>query len=298
MHLKEFQNACDHENHSLGKLTKMGSIWSTERGKIHSSSELNEEKVELAQEDSDSNCEDIFYETVDNVSSSDGDLALQKLSAETQNSCTKVPHETGSTVGELKGEMSLTYHHHEEKISDSVACEISSDLSNYNTELSRDSRKATEECEEKDTKTKKWTSGSCRDLPFILEEEDQVLECSNFSLPVIAKEKFFRERHFKSISDSQMFASVNSSQELKPDIPRSCSWQVDVDCFRSKKRKKPPKKYLRTKEQNLQNDDVHVNKRSATRDKQELYTESYLTSSEMATQEMMARRKVLDLRRW
>lgn len=93
-----------------------------------------------------------------------------------------------------------------------------------------------------------------------------------------------------------MFASVNSSQELKPDVPRSCSWQVDVDCFKSKKRRKPPKKYLRTKEQDLQSNDG--NKRSGTTDKQELYTGSYLTFSEMATQEMMARRKVLDLRRW
>lgn len=93
-----------------------------------------------------------------------------------------------------------------------------------------------------------------------------------------------------------MFVSVDSSQQLKPEIPRSCSWQVDVDCFKSKKRKKPPKKYQRAKEQDLQYDDV--NKRSATRDKQELFTESYLASSEIATQEMMARRKVLDLRRW
>ena len=272
----------------------MGSIWSSERGtKIHSSSHLNEERGELAQEDSDSNCEEIFYETVDNVSSSNGDLALQKLSAETQNSYTKEPHETTSTTGdEAKGEKSFTYHQQEEKISDSAVYEKCSDLSNNNTEASRDSLIATEECEEKDTKTKKWTSVPCRDLP-LLEEEDKVLECSNFSLPLISEEKVFREKHFKSISDPQMFASVDYSQEPKPDIPRSCSWQVDVDCFKSKKRKKPPKKYLKAKDQ--QHGDV--NKKFATRDK-ELFTESYLVSSEMATQEMMARRKVLDLRRW
>ena len=278
----------------------MGSIWSTERGKIHSSSELNEERGELAKEDSESNCEDIFYETVDNVSSSNGDLSPQKLSDDSENSCIKEPHvhKTSTILGETKGEISFTYHQQEEKIPDSVVYEKSSDLSNYNTEASRDSRIATEECKEQDTKTKKWTSVSRRDLPLLEEEDDQVLECSNFSLPVIAEEKVFRERHFKSISDPQMFASVNSSQELKPDIPRSCSWQVDIDCFKSKKRKKPPKKYLRARdlEQDLQNEDT--NKRSATRDKQELHTESYLASSEMATQEMMARRKVLDLRRW
>jgi len=278
----------------------MGSIWSTERGKIHSSSELNEERGELAKEDSESNCEDIFYETVDNVSSSNGDLSPQKLSDDSENSCIKEPHvhKTSTILGETEGEISFTYRQQEEKIPDSVVYEKSSDLSNYNTEASRDSHIATEECKEQDTKTKKWTSVSRRDLPLLEEEDDQVLECSNFSLPVIAEEKVFRERHFKSISDPQMFASVNSSQELKPDIPRSCSWQVDIDCFKSKKRKKPPKKYLRARdlEQDLQNEDT--NKRSATRDKQELHTESYLASSEMATQEMMARRKVLDLRRW
>lgn len=296
MQLKQLQEACNHENHSVGKLTKMGSIWSTERGKIHSSSELNEERGELAQEDSDSNCEEIFYETVDNASSSNGDLTPQKLSADSENSCIKEPHETSAIVGEAKGEISFTHHQQEEKISDSAVYEISRDLSKVNTEASRDSLIATEESEEKekDTKTKKWTSVSCRNLP--LHEEDQVLECSNFSLPPIAEEKVFRGRHFKSISDPQMFASVNSSQELKPDVPRSCSWQVDVDCFKSKKRRKPPKKYLRTKEQDLQSNDG--NKRSGTTDKQELYTGSYLTFSEMATQEMMARRKVLDLRRW
>lgn len=276
----------------------MGSIWSTERGKIHSSSELNEERGELAKEDSESNCEEIFYETVDNISPTNGDLPQQKLSADSENSCLKEPHETtcSTLFGEAKDEIGFACHQQEEKISDSLAYEISSDLSNDNTEASRDSRIATEECKEKDTKTKKLTGVSYRDLPLL--EDDQVLECSNFSLPVIAEEKVFRERHFKSISDPQMFTSGDPSLELKPDIPRSCSWQVDVDCFKSKKRKKPPKKYLRAREQDLQNGDA--SKRSATRDKQELhvYTESYLASSEMATQEMMARRKVLDLRRW
>ena len=276
----------------------MGSIWSNERGKIHSSSELNDERGELAQEDSDSNCEETFYETADNVSSSNGDLALQKLSAETQNSCTKEPHETSTTGDEAKGEIiSFAYHQQEEKIPDSAVHDKCSDLSN--TEASGDSRIATEECEEKDTKTEKWTSVSCRDLP-LLEEEDQVLECSNFSLPLISEEKVFREKHFKSISDPQMVTSVDFSQELKPDIPRSCSWQVDVDCFKSKKRKKPPKKYLKAKDKELQYGDVSkkISATSATRDKQELFTESYLACSEMANQEMMARRKVLDLRRW
>ena len=277
----------------------MGSIWSAERVRIHSSSELNEERRELALEDSDSNCEEIFFETVDNVSSSNGDLTLQKLLTDSENSCTKERHETRlnicTTEGEVKGEISFTYHQQEEKIPDSAVYEISSDLSNFNTEASRNSRIANGECEEEDTKTKKWASVSCRGLP-LLEEEDQVMECSNFSLPVISEEKVFRERHFKSISDPQMFASVDSSEEIKPDIPRSCSWQVDVDCFKSKKRKKPPKKYLRAKERDLEQDDA--NKRPTTRDKQELYTESYLVSAELVTQEMMARRKVLDLRRW
>lgn len=129
----------------------MGSIWSSERGQIHSNSDFNEERGELTQEDSDSNSEEIFYETADNVSSSNGDFALQKLSAETQNSCTNDPHETGTTGGEAKGEISFAYHQQEEKISDSGVCEKCSDLSNNNTEAWRDSRIATEECEEKAT---------------------------------------------------------------------------------------------------------------------------------------------------
>lgn len=297
MHLKQLQKARDHEKHSEEKLTRMGLIWSiTERGKIHNSSELNEERGELTQGDSDSNPEEIFYETVDNVSSSNGDLAqnIQKL-AETENSLTKESYETSTTAGEVN--LISLYHQQKEKISESAVYETSSTLSNFNTEALKDCLIATEECQEKDSKTTKWpwTNVSCRDLP-LLEEEDQVVECSNFSLPLISEEKVFREKHFKSTSDPQMFVSVDSSQQLKPEIPRSCSWQVDVDCFKSKKRKKPPKKYQRAKEQDLQYDDV--NKRSATRDKQELFTESYLASSKIATQEMMARRKVLDLRRW
>jgi len=221
----------------------MGLFWSTERGKVHSSSELNEDSGELAQEDSDSNCDEIFYESVDNVSSLHGDLAPQNLSlpadsAVVNSRSMKKQQETSTVAVEAKGEIRTTYHQQEVKIPDSSVYKIR-DLSNFNAEASRNSRIATGECEEEDTK--KWTSVSCRDLP-LLEEEDQVMECSNFSLPVISEKKVFRDRHFKSVSDPQMLASVDSSQELRPDIPRSCSWQVDVECFKSKKRKKPPKK--------------------------------------------------------
>lgn len=272
----------------------MGSIWSTERGKIHSSSQLNEERGELTQDDSDSNCEEIFYETVDNVSSTNGETVLQEF--ETENNCIK---ESNETTCNTTCEVSSTVCKPEQKIPD-LELGITSNINtgNSNTGTSKDSLLATEECEEKDQlpKNEKWTNSSWRVSP-LLKEEDRVMECSTFSLPLILEEKVFRGNQVKSTSEGSD-PEINSSHQVKPEIRRSCSWQVDVDCFKPKKRKKPPKKYLRDKERNFQDDDNDTSHRSAASDKQEVYMESCLTSTEIVTQEMMARRKVLDLRRW
>ncbi|KAL9965927.1 hypothetical protein ACROYT_G029794 [Oculina patagonica] len=270
----------------------MGLIWSTERGKIHNSSQLNEEKGELTQDDSDSDCEEIFFEAVDNVPSN-GDLVLQDL--DTKNSCVKESYEITCNA---TYEESSTVCEPEQKIPESAVHEITSNINNFNAGTSRVSFIATEECKEKDFKSEKWLTNSSWKVPPLLREEDQVMECSTFSLPLISEEKVFRGKHVKSISDPQMFESVNFSHQAKPEIPRSCSWQVDVDCFKPKKRKKPPKKYLRDKEHDFQDDNDDTKHRTAASNKQDLYKGSSLTSMETVTQEMMAGRKVLDLRRW
>lgn len=276
------------------KISKMGLIWSTERGKIHNSSQLNEEKGELTQDDSDSDCEEIFYETVDNLSSN-GDSVLQEL--ETKNSCVKASYQITCKLNTIC-EVSSTVCEPEQKSTESAVHEITSNINNFNTGTLRDSLLATEECEQKDTKSGKWRTNSSWKVPPLHEEKDQVMECSTFSLPLITEEKVFQGKHIKSTSDPQMFESVNSSHQVKPEIPHSCSWQVDVDCFKPKKRKKPPKKYLRDKERDFQDDNDDTKHRTAASNKRDLYTGSSLTSMEIATQEMMAGRKVLDLRRW
>lgn len=271
----------------------MGTIWSsTERGRVHNSSQLNEERGDrLTQEDTDSNCEEIFYETVGNVSSNDI-LVVQEL--ETEIRCTKKSNESSETQTCIKlATAEEVCCQQEEKIPQADVHRITNtNVNNFNTEASRSSPSVSEKCEEDTLSTKinieKWANSSHRARdPLLVKEE---VECSTFSLPLISEEKVFSGKHVKSMSDPEMFAS---------DIPPSCSWQVDVDCFKSKKRnRKPPKKYLKAKEHDLQADYNDANRRSASTDKRKLYTESCLASKEIATQEMMAGRKVLDLRRW
>ena len=88
----------------------MGLIWSTVHGKVQNNSQLNEEKEvseELTQDDSDTNSDEIFFETVDIVSSQKDDLVVQEL--ETQN----MSSYTSSRPGY---EVSLDESTHEEKI--------------------------------------------------------------------------------------------------------------------------------------------------------------------------------------
>ena len=121
------------------------------------------------------------------------------------------------------------------------------------------------------------------------EEKKNVKECRSFSLPLITEEEVFTGRHAKSTSEPEFERPVKISPPIKSDVPSSCAWQIDVDCFKSKKRKKPPQKYLRSKENTVESD---------YNDSSHRKVQQHLVTMEIATQEMMERRKVLDLRRW
>ena len=279
----------------------MGLVWSSERGKVDNIPDINEEKDEISSQDdshdnnvycSDSNCEESFYETVENQSSN-SDILVQELDSE--NDCKKELHETLFTASDAP---------HEEKIPHPALQEISSNIHSFNTAILRKSPVASTVCtankEDRNCSvrsTEKWRT-KWRDPPLV-EDEDGIIECSTFSLPLISEDKLFQGRHVsKSISEPAMSLPVNPSHHLRSEAPPSCAWQVDIDCFKSKKRKKPPKKYLRAKDEDLQADYDETNVRYTANDKRGLYKGGRLASAEIATQEMMAGRKVLDLRRW
>ena len=132
-------------------------------------------------------------------------------------------------------------------------------------------------------------SDGIRSVSPCKEEKKNVKECRSFSLPLITEEEVFTGRHAKSTSEPEFERPVKISPQIKSDVPSSCAWQIDVDCFKSKKRKKPPQKYLRSKENTVESDYNDGSHRKM---------QQHLVTMEIATQEMMERRKVLDLRRW
>lgn len=321
----------------------MGLIWSTVHGKVQNNSQLNEEKEvseELTQDDSDTNSDEIFFETVDIVSSQRDDLVVQELETQNMSSYTssrpgyevsldestheeRIPrcniHEMPINMDSCNNRYPSTAKYEENVSIDELpnpswraqnipfrdpftvsrtVCEVSSnnfqdqekiplsDVHKRSTNIINLNNTSTTESEE-------LTSSSQRVHPC-LEEGERVRECSPFSLPLIAEENIFLGKHAKYTSEPEMSRSAISSRQLQSETPSSCAWQIDVDCFKSKKRKKPPAKYLRSKEP----DHTYANPRTGSTDKQDLDTRKWLITKEIATQEMMERRKVLNLRRW
>lgn len=140
-------------------------------------------------------------------------------------------------------------------------------------------------------------SGETERVQLFLEEE-QIKECSTLSLLLMSEENISHEKHAKRSSEPETSRAEISSKQLESEVPSPCVWQIDVDCFKSKKRKKLPKKYLRSKEDALLFDHTDDKLRTVFTEKQNVDTRKWLAATEIATQEMMAKRKVLDLRRW
>ena len=129
-------------------------------------------------------------------------------------------------------------------------------------------------------------------------EVEQIKECSTLSQPLMSEENISHKKQAKITSEPETSRAEISSKRLKSDIPTSCAWQIDVDCFKSKKRKKLPKKYLKSKKDGLLLDHTDDQQRTVSTVKQNVGTRKWLPAAEIATQETMAKRKVLDLRRW
>ena len=306
----------------------MGLMWSSAHGKVLHNSHQHEEKRESVQDDNspDVNDEDIFYETVDTFSQQKEDLVLQEL--ENQNACSSNEESyTKSRMYFPNEENILRYDCSENcenaisidsKGSASAKCEgftggvdkstvwtaHSSPTEGFYTE-SMAVRYVSYQEEEKmhslhqrcpkniNNNSRSTFETECNDgilsVSPCKEEKKNVKECRSFSLPLITEEEVFTGRHVKSISEPQFERPVKISPEIKSDVPSSCAWQIDVDCFKSKKRKKPPQKYLRSKENTVQSDYNDGSHRKM---------QQHLVTMEIASQEMMERRKVLDLRRW
>ena len=324
----------------------MGLSWSSAHGKVQNNSQLNEEKEE---DDSDTNGEEIFYETEDVVSSQNNDLVVQELGSQSmslppEELYRRLITEHGVNLDEFPdgGKIPRSDIHEESRVVDGFDIRNTSatkyEETVYNTSKLtnaswRDKNIPTKEpyiipraahevrflgeeklphsvCERTNTNNFNNNSTESEETAGIklsdprqsvnplTEEEERVKECSYFSLPLISEEKVVFGKHAKSISKPEISRSAISSHQLKSEIPSSCAWQIDVDCFKSKKRKKPPQKYLRSKENGIPSNYNEGYPQSASSDRQELSTIKCLAATEIATQEMMERRKVLDLRRW
>ena len=304
----------------------MGLIWSSAHGKVLHNSLQHEENRESVQDDSspDINDEDIFYETVDSFSTQKEDLVLQEL--ENKNTClsneesytkskmhfpdeeeiirsdcsencenTNSIDSKGSASAKCEGfssgvDKSTVWTAHSSPAGDLYTDSMAVRYGSYQEEgkihsllqspgMNNNSRCTLEtEC-----------SDGIRSVSPCKEEKKNVKECRSFSLPLITEEEVFTGRHTKSTSEPEFKRPVKISPPVKSDVPSSCAWQIDVDCFKSKKRKKPPQKYLRSKDNTVE---------SEYNDGSHRKLQQHLATMEIATQEMMERRKVLDLRRW
>ena len=196
--------------------------------------------------------------------------------------------------------------HHEEKLIPQPAFQrMSSNICSLNTgETFRGSSETNTKCmaneEDSDCSVNgvdRWmTQHNKRTGPSWVEGEDQIIECSTFSLPLISEEKLLQGKcASKSLSEPVMSVAVDNIQQQQSKASLPCAWQVDIDCFKSKRKKKLPKKYLRDRDEDLPAgyddiDGMSVDNQGPHR--------RFLASTNIATQEMMAGRKVLDLRRW
>ena len=124
-------------------------------------------------------------------------------------------------------------------------------------------------------------------------EDEQSKKCCVASLPLLGEGLFVEE-----ISQPESSRSFNSMHKIKSDTPLACVWQIDVDCFKPPKiRKRLPAKYVKSKDKVLI-DQTSNNNTTDNTSSENLDSWNWLIASDIATQETMAARKVLDLRRW
>ncbi|XP_068686825.1 uncharacterized protein [Montipora foliosa] len=304
----------------------MGLIYSLTSVKVQNSSQKSttEEKENVVQDDSDGDSEEIFYETVSletsHQFSSFWDLGgSNKLSDELYIEA-KIEHPVSeeNKPGNDSSERLIHMENFKDKSSSSAV-----EIRNLTDVCSKDSSQKEPEAglksaSPKNAKNNQGTAEekeqSCHLLPFFpgsvfatkgaepgikltgpsqrvypYVKDQQRKECSTLSLPLISDERAFQGTSGESIPEPEFLRPPSSSHvELKSDTPLPCAWQIDVDCFKSKKRKKLPSKYFGSKE----------NKDTVSAGMQTLDSSNWLVSSQIATKETMASRKVLDPRRW
>ena len=128
-------------------------------------------------------------------------------------------------------------------------------------------------------------------------EDEQSKKCRVASLPLLGEGLFVEET--SEISQPESSRSFNSLHKLKSDTPAACAWQIDVDCFKPPKiKKRPPAKYVKSKEDKVLIDRTSNNNTTDNTSSENLDSWNWPIASDIATQETMAARKVLDLRRW
>ena len=334
---------------------KMGLLWSSSHGKVQNNPQLNKQKGELTQDDSDTNGEETFYEAMSTELSPNDDQILHESETQSmpsfEDSHTKSRTEYQVSIGQSPDEQSVPW----SDISQMPSNMDSFDIRNISSAKSKeivDIRKLTtascslrsqnipskephtgmtavsivnvnehlgkekvqkipqtgllQRSSDWDNSNNTCTTGSRETLVTenltdpsqrvqLFLEDEQIKECSTL---LMSEENISHEKHSKSSSEPETSRAEISSKQLESEIPSSCAWQIDVDCFKSKKRKKLPKKYLRSKEDALLLDHTDDKLRTVSTDKQNVDTRQWLAATEIATQEMMAKRKVLDLRRW
>ena len=128
-------------------------------------------------------------------------------------------------------------------------------------------------------------------------QDEQSKKCRVASLPLLSEGLFVEET--SEISQPESSRSFNSMHKLKSDTPLGCAWQIDVDCFIPPKiRKRLPAKYVKSKEDKVLIDQTSNTNTTDDTGSENLDSRNWPIASDIATQETMAARKVLDLRRW
>lgn len=294
----------------------MGLMYSSAHINVHNDSQVNEEKAEAIKDDSDISDEDIFHETASIAPSlNDGQTVVVENLETTEDLSTETGRKRQGSIGEsLDEEIARRSDVQENTLYPDMDIFTSPSIADVRTVPVTDANYCLEEekgvlqifTDEDNNYPEKFCTAEREETVFVAKIADlssqratQLQECSTFSLPLISEEKVsFHGKHAKSTSAPEMFRSAISSQQPTSEISASCAWQIDVDCFKSKRGKKIPQKYLRSKEDGPASDYSDSNMQTSSAARKNPGTKKWLVASEMTTQEMMAGRKVLDLRRW
>ena len=163
--------------------------------------------------------------------------------------------------------------------------------------VSKSTSSITEKCASKwKESAEKWMDSSWRVHPFTPKNVGDIdigKEGSTFTSTSVPRE----DKTFSYELVTNRFDSAGNGIYTKSEVKQSCAWEIDVDSFQSQKKSKVTR-LSRSKRHYQPDSKIDFEGGSLATKVQGLSTKNCLIPCGCITQEMMAARKLLDLRRW